>query len=151
MLLSTLLLLPKNLASVTDATYCTDRRNIRLIEGNAKCRHLKDWPVKGLCGRCLSVWGPFPPRFSFGVVKQFYYIGSESGQKQSVKLLQNMVSNTPPPPLSHTLTVYSVLWLWEGGEGWGRWTREKVRGAIAHNVGPKIPTWLTAYPVYKLY
>jgi hypothetical protein len=40
--LSTLLLLPKNLASVTDATYCTDRRNIRLIEGNAKCRHLKD-------------------------------------------------------------------------------------------------------------
>ncbi len=32
--------------------------NIRLIEGNAKCRHLKNGPVKGLCGRCLSVWGP---------------------------------------------------------------------------------------------
>jgi len=31
-----------------------ERRNIRLIEGNAKCRHLKKWPVKGLCGRCLS-------------------------------------------------------------------------------------------------
>jgi hypothetical protein len=28
------------------------RRKIRLIEGNAKCRHLKNLPVKGLCGRC---------------------------------------------------------------------------------------------------
>ncbi len=34
------------------------RRKIRLIEGNAKCRHLKNWSVKILCGRCLSVWGP---------------------------------------------------------------------------------------------
>ncbi len=25
----------------------------RLIEVNAKCRHLKNWHVKGLCGRCL--------------------------------------------------------------------------------------------------
>ena len=29
-------------------------RKIRLIESNAKCCHLKKWPVKGLCGRCLS-------------------------------------------------------------------------------------------------
>ncbi len=34
------------------------RRKIRLIEGNAKCRHLKKLTWKGLCGRCLSVWGP---------------------------------------------------------------------------------------------
>ncbi len=33
---------------------------IILIEGNAKCRHLKNWHVKGLCGRCLSVWCPEP-------------------------------------------------------------------------------------------
>ncbi len=26
----------------------------------AKCRHLKKWPAKGLCGRCLSVWPPLP-------------------------------------------------------------------------------------------
>jgi hypothetical protein len=26
------------------------RRKIRLIESNAKCRYLKYWPVKGLCG-----------------------------------------------------------------------------------------------------
>jgi hypothetical protein len=33
----------------------------------------------------------------FGVVKPFF-VGSESGQKQSVKLLQNMVSNTTQQP-----------------------------------------------------
>ncbi len=27
---------------------------------NAKCRHPKNWFVVGLCGRCLSVWGPEP-------------------------------------------------------------------------------------------
>ncbi len=37
------------------------RRKIRLIERNAKCRHLKKIELlKGLCGRCLSVWGPEP-------------------------------------------------------------------------------------------
>ncbi len=33
----------------------------RLIESNAKCRYLpKKWPVKGLFGRCLSVWSTLP-------------------------------------------------------------------------------------------
>jgi hypothetical protein len=41
--------------------------------------------------------------------------GGESGQKQSVKLLQNMVHSTFQH--SHTLSVYSVHW--EGGEGEG--------------------------------
>ncbi len=57
-----------------------------------------------------------------------------------------MVSNTtqqPHPPPSHTLSVYTVLWLWEGGEGWGRWTRQKVRGTIVYRAWSKIPTWLT--------
>jgi hypothetical protein len=34
------------------------RRKIRLIEGNAKCRHLKKLTCKRTCGRSLSVWGP---------------------------------------------------------------------------------------------
>ncbi len=37
-----------------------DRRKIRMIEGNAKCCYLKKWPVKELCGGCLSVGGPLP-------------------------------------------------------------------------------------------
>jgi hypothetical protein len=38
------------------------------------------------------------------------FVGSESGQKQSVKLLQNMVYSTiqHPRPQSHTLYVYTV-------------------------------------------
>jgi hypothetical protein len=48
------------------------------------------------------------------------FVGSESGQKQSVKLLQNMVYTTiqhPPisPPQSHTLSVYTVHLVWGGG------------------------------------
>jgi hypothetical protein len=45
------------------------------------------------------------------------FVGSESGQKQSVKLLQNMVYNTTQHPPPHPNTVCS---LWEGGRGWGR-------------------------------
>jgi hypothetical protein len=36
------------------------------------------------------------------------------------------------------------------GERGGRWTREKVTGAMVHKAGSKIPTWLTESPVYKL-
>jgi hypothetical protein len=48
-----------------------------------------------------------PPRFCLGWSSNF--VGSESDQIQSVKLLQNMVSNTtqqhphPLPSLNHTL------------------------------------------------
>ncbi len=39
-------------------------RKIILREGKTKCRHLKNWPINGLCGRCLSVWWlePHTPR-----------------------------------------------------------------------------------------
>ncbi len=38
------------------------------------------------------------------------FVGSESGQKQSLKLLQNVVYSTiqHPPLQSHTLSVYTV-------------------------------------------
>jgi hypothetical protein len=32
---------------------------------------LKNWPVKEYGGRCLSVWGPSPPRFLFGLQRGF--------------------------------------------------------------------------------
>jgi hypothetical protein len=60
-----------------------------------------------------------PPLLGFCLGWCSNFVGSESGQKQSIKLLQIMVSNTtqhpPQPPPSHTLSVYTVLWLWEGG------------------------------------
>jgi hypothetical protein len=54
-------------------------------------------------------------------------VGSESGQKQCVKLLQNMVSNTTQLnsplnlfPAMHTLSVYTVLYFELGKGDWGR-------------------------------
>jgi hypothetical protein len=58
---------------------------------------------------CIFVWGG-----------EASFVCSESGQKESIKLLQNIVYNTiqhPPPPHSHTLSVYTVHLVWEGGGG----------------------------------
>jgi hypothetical protein len=71
--------------------------------------------------KCRHYWS-----FLFGVVKHF--VGSESGQKQSVTLLQNMVYNTnqdPPPhslpPHSHTLSLCTFTTITLGkGRGVGQ-------------------------------
>jgi hypothetical protein len=80
------------------------------------------------------------------------FVGSESGQKQSVKLLQNMVYNTiqrppPPPPHRHTLSVYAVHLVWEGGGGGQREGRGAtvnkyssfVHGGNSSQAGSKVP------------
>ncbi len=114
----------------------------------------QNWPVKGLYGRCSSVWGPPPFRFFFWWFSNF--VGSESGQIQSVKLLQKMVSglNNPQPlPATHCLYIgYGTVLPFDTGKGVGGggvWTRENLRGAAAHKAGSKIPTWLTVSPAYK--
>ncbi len=70
----------------------------------------------------MIIYLRFPPLLGLCLEWESNFVGSESGQKQSVKLMQNMVSNTtqqhPPPPPSNTLPVSTVLW--EGGEGEGR-------------------------------
>jgi hypothetical protein len=68
------------------------------------------------------------------------FVGSESGQKQSVKLLQNMVYNTtqhppPPPPQPHTVWIYNVRLLLGRGKGWGRSERRYCWGATVHKRG----------------
>ncbi len=62
-----------------------------------------------------------------------YFVGSQSGQKQSAKLLQNMVYNTtqhpPPPTATHCLDILYVDFGKGGGVGWGGGeVREKVEG-----------------------
>jgi hypothetical protein len=66
------------------------------------------------------------------------FVGSGSGQKQSVKLLQNMVYNTtqhpptpPPSPHSHTLSAFTVHLLCEAGRG------GEIRVATVHKRGRK--------------
>jgi hypothetical protein len=104
--------------------------------------------------------------FLFGWWSNF--VGSESGQKQSVKLLQNMVHNTiqpppPPPPHSHRLSEYTVHLVRRGGcQREGGEVREKVEGqqytsivpssmgATVHKLGRKYHPWVNVSPVYKI-
>ncbi len=88
-------------------------------------------------------------------------VASESGQKQSVKFLQNMVYSTihpsPPPPQTHTVCIYCTLSLGTG-EGGGEF-REKMErhqyastvplsmGATVHKLGRKYQ--VNVSPVYK--
>jgi hypothetical protein len=62
-----------------------------------------------------------PPLLVFCLRWWSIFVGSESGQEQSVKLLQNMVSNTtqqlPTPSQPHTVCTYCTLNLERGGGG----------------------------------
>ena len=53
-------LLPREVYHPLLAVQSKYRRKIRLIESNVKCRYLKNWPVKGLCGRCFICLRPPP-------------------------------------------------------------------------------------------
>ncbi len=66
-----------------------------------------------------------PPLLGFCLEWFSNFVGSESGQKQSVKLLQNMVSNTTqhlpsPYPLPSTHCLYTRLLSFYFGGGGGR-------------------------------
>ncbi len=64
------------------------------------------------------------------------FVGSESGQKQSVKLLQNMVYNTtqnPHPSATHFLYILYVNF-GKGGRGGGG--QGEGRGATVYKRGP---------------
>ena len=41
---------------------------INYIDTKAKCCNLKKWLVKGLCGRCLFVWGPPYTLYTFFIL-----------------------------------------------------------------------------------
>jgi hypothetical protein len=82
-----------------------------ITDNRAKCRHLKKLTCKGTfaTGVYLSETPPLP-RSCLGWSNNF--VGSESGQIQSVKLLQNMVSDRaqhPRTPSQPQYTVYCSL------------------------------------------
>jgi hypothetical protein len=67
---------------------------------------------------CLSVWDP-PPLLGFCFGWPNNFVGSESGQIQNVKLLQNMVSNRTQLPQHAVCAVYTVLLCYYTGKGGG--------------------------------
>ncbi len=92
-------------------------RKIRLIEVNAKCRHLKNWHVKGLCGRCLLN----------GDSQFLAYIQSSRYLKPSFKICTlpiaplpfSLVQLSPLPCVkNYTVHMYIVHYtLWAGWYG----------------------------------
>ncbi len=90
------------------------RRKIILKESKAKCRYLKNLSCKWTLRQVFIFLRP-SPLLGFCLGWKSKFVGSESDQKQSGKLLQNMVSNTtqhpPTPPLNHTLSEYTALLL----------------------------------------
>ncbi len=95
--------------------------------------------LKSPIPKCRLYWS-----FCLGSCSNF--VGSESGQKQSVKLLQNKVYNTaqhphhPQPP--HCLYILYV-YFGKGGEGE---VREKVEGQQYTSIVP----WSMGATVHKL-
>ena len=76
----------------------------------------------------------FSGHFCLGWCSNF--VGSEYGQKQSVKLLQDMVYNTnlttpPPHPPTATNCLY-ILYIYFGKGGRGRGGQREGRGATVH-------------------
>ncbi len=60
------------------------RRKIRLIKSNAKCRYLKNLPVKGLCGKRF-IWPrpllrPHTPPSPYTTCIQYTYSHKEGGR-----------------------------------------------------------------------
>ncbi len=88
-----------------------DRRKIKLIESNVKCRYLKRFTCKGTWRQVFICLSPSP----------LLGFCSEPVQIQSVKLLQNMVSNRTqqPHPLPVTHCVYILYFDTGKGEGEG--------------------------------
>ncbi len=130
-----------------------DTRLNDYIDTKTKCRHIKNWPVKGLWGRCLSVWGPCALGFCLGWSSNF--VGSESGQIQSFNLLQNMVSNRTQYhptsiPARHFLYIYCTLTQGRG-EGGGRVEPERrLEGQQFTKLGRKYKqNWLYLQSIHS--
>ncbi len=92
-------------------------------ESHSRCSYLKKLTCKRtLRQEFICPRPPYPPRFLLGVVKQFcrFWIWSETERLTLAEYgLQHKLSTSPPPLPSHTLSVYTVLWLWFGRGGGG--------------------------------
>ncbi len=115
------------------AIHSSERRKIRLIESNAKCRYLKK----------LNCKGPLRQGVHLSEAPSQVFVWGGKAILQTLNLVRNRVASscriwsclqhnsTPPPPTSsqpHTFCLYcTVLLIWEGGGGQVN-QRERQRG-----------------------
>jgi hypothetical protein len=118
----------KNGISSLRTAYAYSHGLINYLDTKTKCRHLKKFTCKGTLQQVFICLGPPPlPGFCLGWSSNF--VRSESGQIQSVKLFQNMVSNRtqhPPPSPGHTLSMINCTLT--QGRGGDLNQREGLRG-----------------------
>ncbi len=93
---------------------------INYIDTKAKCRHLKKLTCQGTL-RQVSICLRPSPLLGFCLGWSSNFVGSESGQVQSAKLLKNMISNRNqrPHPLPATQCLF-ILYFYTGKGGKGR-------------------------------
>ncbi len=98
-----------------------------------------------------TLWQAFiclmPPLLGFCLGWSSNSVGSESGQIQSVKLQQNMVSNRTEHPPSHTLSAHTVLW---HKAGWRIEPERRLEGQQFTKLGRKYIRHLTVSPLSSL-
>ncbi len=91
------------------------RRRIGLIEGNAKCRHFKNWQIKGLSDRCLSVWRPephIPPPYTLYTLIQYSYSHRERGSGGGWNLREGERGNSSQSWVENTNMTDCISSLW---------------------------------------
>ncbi len=115
------------------------RRKTILIESNVKCRLQKLTSKRTL--RQVFICLRFPHLLGFCPGWSSNFVDSYSGQIESVKLLQNMVSNRtqhPHPCQPHTVCIrYTVLWHREGWMGRGGEPERRLGGQWFTKLGRK--------------
>jgi hypothetical protein len=101
---------------------------------NPKCRLFLLDLLRDLEAGVYLSEAPSPPRFLFGVVKQFCRFGI-----------------SPPPPPCYTLYKYKCipLYFFTQGRGGGSQPVRRLEGASSQ-LGVETPIWLTVSPIYKL-
>ncbi len=75
----------------------------------------KNWPVKGLCGRCLSVWGPEPhhtPPYTLYTCIHYIHTGRGWGGKFNQREGRGATVHKAGSKIPTCLTVSLVYKLW---------------------------------------
>ncbi len=93
--------------------YDLDHGLLNYIDTKAKCRHLKNGPVKGVCSRCLSEFIDW--RYS----RSCWYFRPSFVNCCTYNLLSG--STLPPPPLPCVKVQYILHIQCVAGRGWGCW------------------------------
>jgi hypothetical protein len=115
------------------------RRKIGLVESNDKCSYLTKLTCKGTLRQVFICLRP-PPLLGFCLGWNSNFVGPESGQKQSVKLLQNMVFNTTqhlPPPLPDKHCLYILYFDFGKGGSGGGYPKRRLEGQKFTKLGRK--------------